>query len=83
MRNFFAGTENNFEKASSQTTDNFGVGYDYGSVMHYSGNAFSKNGQPTIVAKVSLNYIHLWTTKEITYYKPHIDALNTVVTKTL
>lgn len=46
------GTENNFEKASSQTTDAFGVGYDYGSVMHYSANAFSKNGQPTLVAKV-------------------------------
>ncbi|KAJ6637441.1 Zinc metalloproteinase nas-4 [Pseudolycoriella hygida] len=51
--NIKAGTENNFEKASSQTTDAFGVGYDYGSVMHYSANAFSKNGQPTLVAKYS------------------------------
>ena len=47
------GTENNFEKASALTTSAFGVGYDYGSVMHYSANAFSKNGQPTIVPKVS------------------------------
>ena len=46
------GHEANFEKSSRETTDAFGVGYDYSSVMHYSPNAFSKNGQPTIIAKV-------------------------------
>ncbi|XP_077289268.1 hatching enzyme 1.2-like [Arctopsyche grandis] len=45
------GEEYNFDKAKD--TNNFGVGYDYGSVMHYSGHAFSANGQPTITAKVS------------------------------
>lgn len=49
----YEGLEANFEKASSQTTNTFGVPYDYGSVMHYSANAFSRNGQPTIVALVS------------------------------
>lgn len=46
------GYENNFIKAARGTTSGFGVGYDYGSVMHYSENAFSVNGQPTIVTKV-------------------------------
>lgn len=50
--NVRSGTENNFEKASPALTTAFGVGYDYGSVMHYSANAFSRNGQPTIIAKV-------------------------------
>ncbi|XP_076288436.1 zinc metalloproteinase nas-4 isoform X2 [Lasioglossum baleicum] len=49
--NILNGHAGNFEKASRQTTDAFGVGYDYGSVMHYSANAFSRNGQPTIIPK--------------------------------
>lgn len=49
----FVGLEANFEKGSSSSTTTFGVPYDYGSVMHYSSNAFSRNGQPTIVALVS------------------------------
>lgn len=42
----------NFRKQTN--TNAFGVQYDYGSVMHYSATAFSSNGQPTIVSKVSL-----------------------------
>ncbi|XP_050084864.1 zinc metalloproteinase nas-4-like [Anopheles aquasalis] len=52
-QNIKAGTANNFDKARSGTTNSFGVDYDYGSIMHYSANAFSSNGQPTIVAKKS------------------------------
>ncbi|KAG8301737.1 hypothetical protein J6590_046865 [Homalodisca vitripennis] len=45
------GRQNNFEKAKKQETDAQGVSYDYHSIMHYSENAFSRNGQPTIVPK--------------------------------
>jgi hypothetical protein len=48
----FLGRENNFEKAQSSMIDSQGIGYDYRSVMHYSANAFSKNGQATIDPKV-------------------------------
>ncbi|XP_063706347.1 hatching enzyme 1.2-like [Culicoides brevitarsis] len=50
FENIQNGLEANFEKASPGLTNNYGVPYDYGSVMHYSASAFSKNGQPTIVA---------------------------------
>ncbi|XP_054264060.1 zinc metalloproteinase nas-15-like [Macrosteles quadrilineatus] len=50
-QNIQSGRENNFEKAKKKETDNQGVAYDYRSVMHYSANAFSRNGQPTIVPK--------------------------------
>lgn len=54
-QNIKTGYENNFIKASAGTTTAFGVGYDFGSVMHYSDHAFSVNQQPTIVAKVIYN----------------------------
>lgn len=47
------GAEVNFAKAKGGTSNGFGVGYDYGSIMHYSMNAFSSNGQATIVPLVS------------------------------
>ncbi|XP_018323799.1 zinc metalloproteinase nas-13-like [Agrilus planipennis] len=43
--------KHNFEKYSEKEVSHFGVPYDYGSVMHYSDYAFSKNGKKTIEAK--------------------------------
>lgn len=51
--NIIDGYESNFDKAANGTTNDFGVPYDYGSVMHYSKYAFSiQKGEPTIVPKV-------------------------------
>ncbi|KAL0850275.1 hypothetical protein ABMA28_012115 [Loxostege sticticalis] len=47
--NIKAGTEHNFAKYTNDTVTDFGVSYDYGSVMHYSDTAFSKNGNKTII----------------------------------
>lgn len=52
--NIMRGYESNFMKAQKGSTSGFGVGYDYGSVMHYSPTAFSANGQPTIRTKVNI-----------------------------
>lgn len=47
------GLENAFNKYYSNLITDFGVKYDYSSVMHYAATAFSKNRLPTIVARVS------------------------------
>lgn len=49
--NVRSNTRENFAKANAGTTDAQGVPYDFDSVLHYSANAFSINGQPTIVSK--------------------------------
>ncbi|KYN01688.1 PREDICTED: zinc metalloproteinase nas-4-like [Cyphomyrmex costatus] len=54
--NISNGHTHNFNKAPPEITYAFGVGYDYGSVMHYSSTAFSRNYQlKTIVPKRQLN----------------------------
>ncbi|KAL7034413.1 hypothetical protein ACKWTF_007954 [Chironomus riparius] len=41
----------NFKKYNSSIVTDYGIGYDYDSIMHYSSKAFSRNGNATIVAK--------------------------------
>ncbi|GAB0097191.1 hypothetical protein DMENIID0001_128040 [Sergentomyia squamirostris] len=43
------GMAQNFEKYDLATSSNYDIPYDYGSVMHYSQKAFSKNKNYTIV----------------------------------
>ncbi|RVE53981.1 hypothetical protein evm_001384 [Chilo suppressalis] len=50
--NIKPGTENNFRKADAKNTNDFGVTYDYNSVMHYSEYAFSRNNKKTIEPKM-------------------------------
>ncbi|XP_058053859.1 seminal metalloprotease 1-like [Anopheles bellator] len=49
--NIEEGKEHNFNIYTKDTVTDFNVRYDYGSVMHYSSTAFSKNGERTIVPK--------------------------------
>lgn len=47
--NIKPGKENNFAKRAEDVVTQFGIPYDYGSVMHYSAKSFSVNGEETIV----------------------------------
>lgn len=49
FENITPGREHNFKKVDSAVFGNFGVRYDYFSIMHYGKTAFSKNGLNTIV----------------------------------
>lgn len=44
--------KHNFDKYSKDVVTNYGTRYDYNSIMHYGENSFSKNGKPTMVAKL-------------------------------
>nr|CAD7407867.1 unnamed protein product [Timema poppensis] len=46
--NIKTGKDHNFQKRNTSRVTNYGVKYDYGSIMHYSSHAFSKNGEATI-----------------------------------
>ncbi|XP_053739693.1 meprin A subunit beta [Synchiropus splendidus] len=47
-----AGKEHNFNVYDDTTSSALGVPYDYGSMMHYSKNAFRNGTEPTIVTNI-------------------------------
>lgn len=49
--NIQQGQEHNFNKFGDNEVTDFGVPYDYRSILHYSSTAFSKNGYPTIESR--------------------------------
>ncbi|KRY11918.1 Zinc metalloproteinase nas-4, partial [Trichinella patagoniensis] len=49
-KNIVPYNEDQFQKYDYRSIDTLGVGYDYGSIMHYGPYAFSRNGQRTIHA---------------------------------
>ncbi|CAH2093761.1 unnamed protein product [Euphydryas editha] len=51
--NIKSGSENNFRKEDTKRSNDFGISYDYNSVMHYSEYAFSKNSKKTIEPMIS------------------------------
>ncbi|XP_039437409.1 hatching enzyme 1.2-like [Culex pipiens pallens] len=52
MQNVKPDSVTNFKKDRQDRATTYGIGYDLGSVMHYSTMAFSRNGSPTIVPKI-------------------------------
>ncbi|XP_045760976.1 seminal metalloprotease 1-like isoform X3 [Maniola jurtina] len=49
--NIIKPSRHNFRKYNSLAVSDFGVGYDYDSVLHYSRKAFSSNGLDTLIPK--------------------------------
>uniref|UniRef100_A0A1I8EPK5 Metalloendopeptidase n=1 Tax=Wuchereria bancrofti TaxID=6293 RepID=A0A1I8EPK5_WUCBA len=53
FNNIKHGLSPNFMRSSHKDNYNYGLPYDYGSVMHYSKKAFTNNSDPTIISRYS------------------------------
>lgn len=65
----------NFVKKATKEVNSFGVKYDFGSIMHYSQNAFSKNPlfADTIIPKTHVNIVPVAQRKKIS----NLDVVQT------
>lgn len=49
----------NFKKFPIERHSDFGLGYDYNSIMHYPKNAFSKNSKLYTLIPLDINYLDI------------------------
>ncbi|CAJ0594853.1 unnamed protein product [Cylicocyclus nassatus] len=64
------GRENNFNKQSKKSSNNYGLPYDFGSRMHYTGYAFAKDKmKPTIIPHEEYeNYLETMGSPFLSFY---------------
>ncbi|KAI6217101.1 Astacin-like metalloendopeptidase [Aphelenchoides fujianensis] len=55
-KNIFRGTESNFEKRTPKNSENYGLPYDLGSVLHYGAKAFSTDWESYSILTKDANY---------------------------
>lgn len=58
-KNIKLGHEHNFKKYPAKDVTSYGIEYDYGSIMHYSAKAFSRNNESTIEPLVSSSFLQI------------------------
>jgi hypothetical protein len=68
--------DSNFAKETTSTNNNYGIRYDYGSVMHYADTDFSVNGQPVLVATLDVAWQRTMGNSRAPSF-PDIKAMNT------
>ncbi|KAK8377087.1 hypothetical protein O3P69_013621 [Scylla paramamosain] len=73
-QNILEDQKDNFAK-EKRYEDNRGVPYDYTSIMHYAGKAFTKNDRTTIATKLPEHQGLLGRTEELTHRDKHIVNL--------
>ncbi|CAF2377320.1 unnamed protein product [Rotaria sp. Silwood2] len=64
--NIETGKENNFQRYLTSEVNTLSKEYDITSIMHYKWNAFSKNGQPTIIPKVNVSQTVMGSSVQMT-----------------
>lgn len=83
--NIQPGAEHNFWKQSSSV--DYGVGYDYGSLMHYGSNFFSKDfNKPTMITRDPMMQDVIGQSFDLTFFdvkKMNLAYCGTICTNTL
>ncbi|KAE9415619.1 hypothetical protein Angca_010254, partial [Angiostrongylus cantonensis] len=67
-QNFLNGWLSQFTKQTEQSNNNYGLPYDYGSIMHYGALSVSRNGHPVMVPR-DMNYIQTLGTRVLSFYE--------------